>query len=116
MIVEDIQLHYNDNAAFSATLPQSVELPYELEPGHSIEVEVTHEALLREWPRLRGWLDDARADLRLHSALTAAVAEWIDLGGINTSESGTRRDIGQSASRGMTEGQQIRVRVECPDC
>jgi WD40 repeat protein len=39
-------------------------------------VEVAHEALLREWPRMRGWLDAARQDLRLHSALVAEVAEW----------------------------------------
>lgn len=39
-------------------------------------VEVAHEALLREWPRMRGWLDDAREDLRLQRALTGEVAEW----------------------------------------
>jgi WD40 repeat protein len=39
-------------------------------------VEVAHEALLREWPRMRGWLDAAREDLRLHGALVTEVAEW----------------------------------------
>ncbi len=29
-------------------------------------VEVAHEALIREWPRLRGWLEDNREGLRLH--------------------------------------------------
>ena len=28
-------------------------------------VEIAHEALLREWPRLRGWIDDGRDGLRL---------------------------------------------------
>ena len=43
--------------------------------GHTT-VEVAHEALLVEWPRLRGWLDDAREDLRLHAILSSQVAEW----------------------------------------
>ena len=40
------------------------------------EVEVAHEALLREWPRLRGWLDEDADGRRLHRHLGAATAEW----------------------------------------
>ena len=39
-------------------------------------VEVAHEALLREWPRLRGWLDEDRDGRRVHSHLTHAAREW----------------------------------------
>lgn len=39
-------------------------------------VEVAHEALLHAWPRLRGWIDEARDDLRLHHVLSAAALEW----------------------------------------
>jgi DNA-binding SARP family transcriptional activator/WD40 repeat protein len=39
-------------------------------------VEVAHEALLRAWPRVRGWLDEDREGLRLHRHLTAAAATW----------------------------------------
>jgi WD40 repeat protein/transcriptional regulator with XRE-family HTH domain len=39
-------------------------------------VEVAHEALIREWPTLRGWLEDNREDLRLHRQLTDAAQEW----------------------------------------
>jgi WD40 repeat protein len=39
-------------------------------------VEIAHEALLRAWPRLRGWLDEDRAALRLSRLLTVAAAEW----------------------------------------
>jgi WD40 repeat protein/DNA-binding SARP family transcriptional activator/tRNA A-37 threonylcarbamoyl transferase component Bud32 len=39
-------------------------------------VEVAHEALLREWGRLRGWIESAREDLRTHRRLAAAAAEW----------------------------------------
>ena len=40
------------------------------------EVEVAHEALLREWPRLRGWLEDDVEGRRLHRHLTDAAAAW----------------------------------------
>ena len=39
-------------------------------------VEVAHEALLREWLRLKEWLVDSRADIRLERLLSNAVAEW----------------------------------------
>ena len=39
-------------------------------------VEVAHEALLEAWDRLRGWIDAARDDLRMHRRLEAAVEEW----------------------------------------
>ncbi len=40
-------------------------------------VEVAHEALIREWPTLRGWLEDNRQDLRLHRQLTEAAQDWL---------------------------------------
>lgn len=39
-------------------------------------VEVAHEALFREWPRLRSWIHDAREDLRVHAILAAQALEW----------------------------------------
>ena len=39
-------------------------------------VQVAHEALIREWPTLRGWLEDNREGLRLHRQLTEAAQEW----------------------------------------
>ena len=39
-------------------------------------VEVAHEALIREWPTLREWLNADREGLRLHRRLTEAAAEW----------------------------------------
>jgi WD40 repeat protein/transcriptional regulator with XRE-family HTH domain len=38
--------------------------------------EVAHEALIREWPTLRGWLEENREGLRLHRQLTDAAHEW----------------------------------------
>ncbi len=39
-------------------------------------VELAHEALIREWPRLKEWIDSDRDDLRLHRHLTNAAAAW----------------------------------------
>ena len=38
--------------------------------------EVAHEALLREWPRLRGWLEEDAEGRRLHGHLMHAASEW----------------------------------------
>jgi WD40 repeat protein len=43
-------------------------------------VEVAHEALIREWPTLRGWLEESRDGLRLHRHLTLATEEWLRQG------------------------------------
>lgn len=43
-------------------------------------VEVAHEALLREWPRLRAWLDESRAAVRLQRLLATETAEWVRAG------------------------------------
>ena len=39
-------------------------------------VEVAHEALLREWPRLRGWLEEDVQGRVLHRHLIGAAREW----------------------------------------
>ena len=39
-------------------------------------VEVAHEALLREWPRLRAWLDEDAQGRRLHRRLSDAARAW----------------------------------------
>jgi WD40 repeat protein/DNA-binding SARP family transcriptional activator len=41
-------------------------------------VEVAHEALLREWPRLRGWLEADAEGRRLHHHLITSSREWRD--------------------------------------
>ena len=48
-------------------------------------LEVAHEALLREWPRLQEWLDEDRAGQVLHAHLIEAAKEWDD----------TARDTGE---------------------
>lgn len=38
--------------------------------------EVAHEALIREWPTLRNWLEEDRESLRLHRHLIESAREW----------------------------------------
>jgi DNA-binding SARP family transcriptional activator/WD40 repeat protein len=49
------------------------------------EAEVAHEALLREWPRLRRWLEEDADGHRLQLRLSAAAREW-GAGGRNPEE------------------------------
>lgn len=39
-------------------------------------VEVAHEALIREWDRLRQWLNESREDIRQERAVARAAKEW----------------------------------------
>jgi WD40 repeat protein/transcriptional regulator with XRE-family HTH domain len=43
-------------------------------------VEIAHEALIRVWPRLRGWLDESRENLHVQRKLTTAAADWAATG------------------------------------
>jgi class 3 adenylate cyclase/WD40 repeat protein len=42
--------------------------------------QVAHEALLREWPRLRRWLETDRDGRRLHQQVATAAVEWATSG------------------------------------
>ena len=39
-------------------------------------IEVAHEALLTNWPRVSAWIESVRDDLRLRSQLQRAAVEW----------------------------------------
>ena len=39
-------------------------------------IEVAHEALIREWPRFRGWIDQRREGLVLQRRLQVAAVDW----------------------------------------
>ena len=43
-------------------------------------LEITHEALARAWPRLRGWLDDDVEGQRIRHHLSGAADAWDTLG------------------------------------
>ncbi|HSK55600.1 MAG TPA: BTAD domain-containing putative transcriptional regulator, partial [Jiangellales bacterium] len=69
-----------------------------LDAGH---VEVAHEALFREWPRLRGWLEEDVAARAVQRRLVDAATDW-DTGGREPSEvwRGTRLAAGTDFANG----------------
>ena len=40
------------------------------------EADITHEALLGAWPRLRGWIDANREDIRIRRSIALAAQAW----------------------------------------
>lgn len=60
------------------TRKRLVTLNEERSGGDSSQIyaEVAHEALIREWPALREWLDEDREGLLIHRRLTNAAQEW----------------------------------------
>jgi WD40 repeat protein/transcriptional regulator with XRE-family HTH domain len=42
--------------------------------------EITHEALLGAWPRLRGWIDADREDIRVRRFIEVAAQAWVQAG------------------------------------
>ncbi|MEZ4859780.1 MAG: hypothetical protein R3C14_00655 [Caldilineaceae bacterium] len=53
-----------------------------LSPGdrpEDAQVEVAHEALVRNWPRLVGWLEDERSRLRERLRITEAAEQWLQV-------------------------------------
>lgn len=41
-------------------------------------VELAHEAILREWQRLRSWIDERREDLLVHRRIQMTVQDWLE--------------------------------------
>jgi WD40 repeat protein/class 3 adenylate cyclase len=44
------------------------------------QVEIAHEALAREWPRLRRWLEEDTAGRQLRSRITQSARQWAERG------------------------------------
>ncbi|WP_345511533.1 hypothetical protein [Phytohabitans houttuyneae] len=63
-----------DAAALGAVLAELTEA--RLITRDEQRVTVAHEALIRSWPRLQGWLAEDREALRAHRRLTDAALEW----------------------------------------
>ncbi|MGH9887525.1 MAG: WD40 repeat domain-containing protein, partial [bacterium] len=50
------------------------------EPGAAPEIEVAHEALVRNWPRLAEWLQEGQASLAERRRLEAKALDWVRRG------------------------------------
>ncbi len=74
-----------DQAALDTVLRQFGSfrlLSYDRDPvTRGPTVEVAHEALLREWDRLAGWIDAEREYLLVQRRIGATAREWADSGG-----------------------------------
>ena len=73
------------------------------------EIELSHEALLREWPRYRTWLEEDRIGRRLHAHLTAAARDWDEQGRdaadvYRGASAGRRAGVAGSARAGAQPG------------
>ncbi|MEZ4362026.1 MAG: protein kinase [Kofleriaceae bacterium] len=43
-------------------------------------VELIHEALIEQWPALRGWIQESRDDVALRDRVAGAARQWVDAG------------------------------------
>ena len=72
-------------------------------------IEVAHEALIRGWPRLQGWIDDSRMALVVQRRLTEAADDWERSGrDSNALYTGSRRVAATEATAdgvGLTESE-----------
>jgi WD40 repeat protein len=74
---EVTSIHPNSTPAVIESFGKSRLLTFDHDPDtREPTVEVAHEALLQEWQRLRSWLDDSRADIRMQRVLANAAQEW----------------------------------------
>src|SRR5829696_2261932 len=71
--------------------------------------EIAHEALIREWPRLRGWLADDREALRTERQLTTAARAWEEAG---REEADLYRGPRLAAAVELADGERQLSRVE----
>jgi hypothetical protein len=68
------------DAAMVAAVVQRLADARLLVTGEDQQVDVAHEALIRGWPQLRGWIEADRTALRTHRRITEAAEEWQRLG------------------------------------
>jgi hypothetical protein len=65
-----------EDAEMVAAVVQTLADARLLVTGEDQQVDVAHEALIRGWPRLRGWIEEDRTALRTHRRITEAAEEW----------------------------------------
>jgi WD40 repeat protein len=77
-------------------------------------IEITHEALLYAWPRLRGWIDEDRTALLAGQQLADAARAWQQAGRQNTDlYRGPRLDMAAQAEPGHPASRLVREFLDC---
>jgi hypothetical protein len=80
------------------------------------EVELSHEALLRKWPRYRTWLEEDRAGRRVRAHLASSAREW-DTGTRDYGELYRGREACRCAAVGRRSRRSAeRARAAVPRC
>ena len=75
--VEHLSEHNSQLAVVIGAFGRARLLSFDHDPiTRGATIEVAHEALLKEWARLREWLNDSRADVRIQRQLATAAHEW----------------------------------------
>ena len=79
--LESLGLPPDDLATLVEEFGKERLLTFDVDPvTRGATVEVAHEALLREWPTLRSWVDSRRESLILQRRFHAAFDEWVESG------------------------------------
>ncbi len=80
VLLQEIQSAASDVSTMQAVIEKfskSRLLTFDHDPAtRSPTIEVAHEAIIREWTRYRGWLDESREDIRLQRNLGTLANEW----------------------------------------
>jgi energy-coupling factor transporter ATP-binding protein EcfA2 len=81
------------------------------------EIEVAHEALIRHWERLRGWLNEDRNNLQLRESVSEDAREWENAGrdeSLLNHRGGRLEDalsLGDNSRYGLTEIEQAYLKA-----
>lgn len=79
LLTETTSMRGNRNVIRSVIdqLGRSRLLTFDRDPiSRNPTIEITHEAIIREWQRLRDWLDESRNDVRMQRGLAGLASEW----------------------------------------
>lgn len=80
--VEHLSEHNSQLAVVIGAFGRARLLSFDHDPiTRGATIEVAHEALLKEWTRLREWLNESRTDVRIQRQLATAAHEWQNAGG-----------------------------------
>ena len=78
VVDRDDILHLSDNKVDSSILEDVIRklTSARLLTVDDTKVQIAHEALLRNWPRLRNWIDESRDDLRMRRRISLQAEQW----------------------------------------
>ncbi|MCM1983903.1 nSTAND1 domain-containing NTPase [Lyngbya confervoides] len=118
IVKEDLYSIPDDNDRIDRVLSKLDQVQLIRQSSHKTaknnQIEISHEALIRNWPRFLGWIEDERVSLRRRSSLSAAAEQWKErqrdpnvlLRGSLLEEAQTYTDLNDLESRFVQRSQQ----------